>query len=335
MKQGTYILTFSGPDESHCGQPHFESIVYEKTTNSIRTLSILENNTTIADREEYPVPHSDVVNSLIGYIPFWTPNGRKIQLVKTSLDCGQRYPGMYRPMYISNYRDMDNLLQDDQITSDYYADPPIYDIRTYINYLRQLEFILDELHAVFMVIEPDRNNIKTFGNTIRNILILACTEFDSLMKLILKENRIENENDRYSTMDYVSLLKPLKLKKYSLSLKNINGINTISPFSKWNSMKPTKSLSWYNAYNNIKHDRINNFELANLSNALNAIMGFAAALIAKYGYRNGLWNEKIGKIIQVDEEPQWAIKDFYIPPFNNDNYQYVDYPLYKTHIVDL
>lgn len=327
MKQGTYILTFSGPDESRWGQPHFESIIYENTTDFVRTLSIRDNNTTTADCMEFQVPKRDVIHSLISFVPFWTPNGRKIQLVKTSLDCGQRYPGMYRSMYIPNYRDMDNLLEDDRITSDYYADPPIKDTKTYINYLRQLEFILDELQAVFMVVEPDRNNIKTFGNTIRNILILACTEFDSLMKLILKENKIEKENDRYSTQDYVSLLKPLKLKKYSLSLKNINGINTISPFSSWNSMKPTKSLSWYSAYNSIKHDRINNFELANLSNTLNAIMGFVATLIAKYGYRNSLWKEKVGKIIQVDNEPQWAIKDFYIPPLNNSNYQFVNYPL--------
>ena len=326
-KQGTYILTFSGPDESRWGQSHFESVIYENTTKFVRTLSILDNNTTIANSMEFKVPQRDVIHSLISFVPFWTPSGRKTQLVKTSLNCGQRYSGMYRPMYISNYRDMENLLQDGLITSDYYEDPPINDVRTYINYLRQLEFILDELHAVFMVVEPDKNNVKTFGNTIRNILILACTEFDSLMKLILKENRIEKENDRYSTMDYVSLLKPLNLRKYSLSLKNINGINTISPFSKWTSIKPTKSLSWYNAYNSIKHDRINNFEQANLSNALNAIMGFAAVLIAKYGYRNSLWNQKVGKIIQVDEEPQWAIKDFYIPPLNNDNYQYVDYPL--------
>ncbi len=327
MKQGTYILTFSGPEESRWGQPHFESVIYENTTNGIRTLSILNDDTTIAGSNVFQVPKCDVVNSLIKYIPFWDPSGRKPQLIKTTLNCGQRYSGMYRPMYISDYRDMENLLLDGRITCDYYVDPPINDIKTYSNYLRQLEFILDELHTVFMVVEPDKNNFETFGNTIRNILILACTEFDSLMKLILKENNIENTNDRYSTKDYVSLLRPLKLREYSLSLKNINEINTISPFLKWNKNNPTKSLNWYDAYNGIKHDRINNFKQAKLSNALDAIMGFAATLIAKYGYRNDLWNEKIGKIIQVDKEPQWAVKDFYIPPFCHSNFQYVDYPL--------
>lgn len=327
MKQGTYILTFSGPDDSRWRQPHFESVIYENKTNTVRTLSILDDNTSIANSMVFQTPKRDVIHSLISFVPFWAPNGRKIQLVKSSLDCGQRYPGMYRPVYISNYRDMENLLNDGHITSDYYVDPPIDDIKTYSNYLRQLEFILGELHAVFMVVEPDKNNFKTFGNTIRNILILACTEFDSLMKLILKENKIEKANDRYNTNDFVLLLNPLKLRDYSLSLKNINEINVISPFSKWNKKSPTKSLSWYDAYNGIKHDRINNFEQANLSNALNAIMGFAATLIAKYGYRNDLWNEKIGKIIQIDEEPQWAMKDFYIPPLNNDNYQNVNYPL--------
>ncbi len=326
MKQGTYILTFSGPDESRWGQPHFESIVYEKTTNSIRTLSIFDNNTTIADSEEYPVPKSDVVNSLIGYIPFWTPNGRDVRLKKTTLNCGQRYSGIYRPIYNSCFRDMDNLISNDCILPYHYSDPPIADLKLYINYLRQLELILEELHKVFLVVDPDRNNFKTYDNTIRNIIILACTEMDSLMRSILKENKYDGSNKQFTLFDYYCLLEPLRLKQYSLSLTYIQEVK-LSPFSGWKPTDKSCFLDWYDAYNKIKHDRIKYFKKANISNALFAILGFATTLIAKYGYRNELWKEKIGKIILVDEEPQWDLKDFYIPPFNNENYQYVDYPL--------
>lgn len=73
-------------------------------------------------------------------------------------------------------------------------------------------------------------------------------------------------------------------------------------------------MTWYDAYNKVKHDRINNFELANLENAIESTLAFALLLIASYGYRNDIWNEKIGRIIEVKKEPLWLLKDFYLPP---------------------
>ena len=49
------------------------------------------------------------------------------------------------------------------------------------------------------------------------------------------------------------------------------------------------------------------------------ITRYAILLIAQYGYRNSLWNEKLGKVIDVHKEPLWNIRDFYIPKRDNDS----------------
>ena len=45
-------------------------------------------------------------------------------------------------------------------------------------------------------------------------------------------------------------------------------------------------------------------------------MAYAIILIAQYGYRNDLWNETVGKIIQIDKEPTWNLEDLYIKNIN-------------------
>lgn len=95
--------------------------------------------------------------------------------------------------------------------------------------------------------------------------------------------------------------------------------------------EPTKSLDWYTAYNQIKHDRENNFASANLKMAINSIMAYAVLLIAQYGYRNYLWNEKLAKVICIKQEPSWDIReDVYVPRREFDN-QYIKCVFHFSH----
>ena len=134
----------------------------------------------------------------------------------------------------------------------------------------------------------------------------------------------------FNTSDYVQLIDPLRLKDYSLSFKRYKMLNEFSPFIDWTTDKPTQSLHWYDAYNQIKHDREVNFSLSNLENAIESVMAYAILLIAQYGYRNSLWNEKLGKVIDVHKEPLWNIRDFYIPKRNNDS-TYHEQEFFNVH----
>lgn len=199
----------------------------------------------------------------------------KDEFIKLDLNCGQVYKSIYRPLLTEKIIKHQDDLQDDIPDTKDYVDIPIMDTQDYSNRLNQLELLLDDLlYDVFKVMVPCKENMACFGHKIRNILILACTEIDSIMKRILVKNGIKSQRNFYTTNDYIKLNKPLHLNEYGLSLSRFEDLGDFIPFSNWNIQNPTTSLSWYSDYNEVKHNRDTTFHLANLKNAIDSIMGF-------------------------------------------------------------
>ena len=61
-------------------------------------------------------------------------------------------------------------------------------------------------------------------------------------------------------------------------------------------------------------------------------MAFAITMIAQFGYRNNLWNEKIGKIIRVNREPNWNLQDFYLQSSEGNNQVSFPFPKKERQI---
>lgn len=250
----------------------------------------------------------------------------KKEFIKLNLNCGTVYKGIYRPLLNENIVKHYNDLINDLPKQDAYVDLPIMDRREYSNRLNQLELLLDDLSEVFKVVAPYKENLSCFGNKIRNIIILACTEIDSMMKGILEKSNIKPRLSFYTTKDYIKLNIPLQLNEYTLSFFRFEELGDFKPFLKWDSKNPTSSLLWYHDYNNIKHDRESNFRKASLENAIDSTMALAAIMISQFGYRNELWREKVGKIIKIKTEPQWNIRELYIPRRDGEEFTFIDYP---------
>lgn len=250
----------------------------------------------------------------------------KKEFIKLNLNCGIIYKGIYRPLLNENIAKHSDDLINEFPKQDAYADLPIMDRQEYSNRLNQLELLLDDLFDVFNVVAPYKENLSCFGNKIRNIIILACTEIDSMMKGILEKSKVKPQFKFYTTNDYIKLNVPLQLNEYTLSFSRFEELGDSKPFFKWNSNNPTGSLSWYLDYNNVKHDRESNFSKANLTNAIDSIMALAALMVSQFGYRNELWHEKVGKIIKIKTEPQWNIRELYIPSREGEEFTPVDYP---------
>ena len=321
MEKGTYILVLSGPDSNYWGQPHFESVLLENNEDRIRTLSVSDNNEACYIGHTFPTPSNNVPLAILNSLPYLRQGGRKVRLMKSTLEYGERYKDIYRPVFLQEFSNIENKKVNLEVPSEYYHDLPISNIPEYCNYIRQLEIILDELHEIFKIVEPHKSNLKTYGNRIRNVIILACTEVDALLKTILKGNNVKSEGNNYCMVDYLKLKEPMCLDCYTISFRYIKDIGEWSPFKKWYSNSP----EWYQSYNKVKHDRFKNIEKATLANAINAIMAFAIVLAARYGYRNDIWTEKIGKLLQVKKEPVWNIRDFYIPPIENQSLSYIPF----------
>lgn len=232
------------------------------------------------------------------------------RLKRLKLDYGQCYHSIYRPILSDTlFTDFFSTRQNDCPPTETYKDLPINCFQEYSNQLRQLEIILDDMKDVFKVVAPRHNQFSVYGHAIRNIIILACTELDARMQSLLAKNGVEPNGNYFVMKDYFKLKEALKLNEYKLSFYRYGDLGSFSPFSTW---KNDKQLSWYQAYNHIKHNREKHLAEAKLFNAINAIMAYAIILIAQYGYRNNLWQETVGKIIHIEKEPMWDLEDFYI-----------------------
>ncbi len=232
---------------------------------------------------------------------------------KSHFNIGEYYRNIYRPV-ISYKLQRFHLASEGIPFPDCYDDISIWNYRKeYLSHIRQLEFILEELRSVFKVIEPTKDNIKAYGNTLRNIIILSCTEVDSMMNAILKSNGYLVKDDKYSTNHYVKLRKPLRLDEYSLKFNEYEELGDFSPFSDWKKEKPTQSIPWYDVYNKVKHDRQTYMKLASMNNALASISAYAILIFSQYGFNNHIWKDHMKGVFNITKSPDWLLEDFYIP----------------------
>jgi hypothetical protein len=130
-----------------------------------------------------------------------------------------------------------------------------------------LRLLVERLDELLLYIEPSAHGLAAYSHKTRELLILACTELENSWKYYMSLTCASPMNGGdLTTKDYVKLLKPLCLSEFEITMKPYSGVPTMRPFSGWDSNSPTKSLSWYDAYNKAKHGRTTHFSEAKLSN---------------------------------------------------------------------
>lgn len=175
----------------------------------------------------------------------------------------------------------------------------------------QISILVDRLRACFQVVTPTAKNFGAFGAELRNILLLAATEFEAQCRAILKSNSYEapSGSQRWNTNDYFKLEAALRLEDYAISFPEYPWLSPIAPFRGWQSENATKSLPWYAAYNAVKHDREENAPQATLERALEAVSAVVIVGLAQFGIsflrRADRWRD----LFEVREYPQWTIGD--------------------------
>lgn len=179
--------------------------------------------------------------------------------------------------------------------------------------------IQTSLDALFNVIEPDSRNFGSYGHKIRELLILACTEVEFLLLKALTENGYAKKAV-YTTSDYAHCLDLFRLDQWKIELIQYPAIKTFIPFNGWDKTNATKSLSWYSAYNAVKHNRGDNIAEANFEHALDAVAALHILLEAQYGI--GVFD----KFLQRSEErslfttivfPSWKSSEMSVPIIRN------------------
>jgi hypothetical protein len=164
--------------------------------------------------------------------------------------------------------------------------------RSYSNnpeyYTRAFSIIQEDIIKLFEYVEPSDINNATYSFRIHELLIRICIEVEANFKAILRENIFEPKDKfgkprpekNWKIDDFKIVNKTHHLDDYGIELPFWKGqLNIRKPFEAWKNNLP---LSWYQAYNQSKHDRVHNFDKANFGNLIDAYTGLCVILSSQF-----------------------------------------------------
>ena len=158
------------------------------------------------------------------------------------------------------------------------------------NYYLSLE---EDIYATSRFIEP-RGQEKTFSYEFLKLIVLSCTEVESVLKIICKE---VTGKEGGNIAEYKNMVLSAFPKIVNAEVYVPRWGQEIKPFAGWD----TGKLLWWDSYVEIKHNRDNGFQSATYHNAVFAL----AALYILIHY--------LAKII--DYRIEAGISKYFISPY--------------------
>lgn len=159
--------------------------------------------------------------------------------------------------------------------------------------IRVYQIIESEVINFFQYVEPNTKNEDTFSLHLYHLLVKICIEIENNFKGIIQANDYNKNPSNYDITDYFKLNKYLKLNEYRTNNCYYSLIGTEAPYEEWHTTS-YKPLTWYQAYNNVKHNRETNLHVANLKNVLSALTGLYVLLYAQfYSYADCITSKNI------------------------------------------
>lgn len=242
------------------------------------------------------------------------------------------YYRIYRPgslyPFISDTRNVDNMY-------------------TYVRAFRLLE---DDLLKLFTNVEPTNDNLKVYSHRLYELLLRASTEFETNAMQILTYNGYRRKKGNLNIEDYFKINEATKLSDYEVTCELWHPTKVFKPFQEWGDSQP---LSWYQDYNNVKHNRSSEFSKASLNNVMNAVTGVLAILYAQFDYfvitgpmASGTWSGLIitdgdynepmsSKSIFHVIRPKWTEDEKYVfnwDEIKNSKDAFAKYPFKKDEV---
>ena len=168
-------------------------------------------------------------------------------------------------------------------------------------------------------VELSTDNFDTFSNEYASLIQLIGAELDCFFKEYCGFNKedIKNISDyaRYILADYADIKnQEISITDYDIGLK---------PFETWDASRAKQSLPWWEAFDKIKHNRVDNKNIASLRNVLD-ILGALFLIEMKY-------LKKISEQFEVPDIPDDESKIFSL---KNWDYKYLSMEDAFFHLVD-
>lgn len=148
------------------------------------------------------------------------------------------------------------------------------------HYVRSFVMIQKQLQDIFEYIEPDDTNANTYSIRVMSLLVTTCVEIEANFKAILTENGYVKSGN-FDIIDYSRIERTHRLSEYRVRIPYWNGsLKERKPFAGWASSGGR--LSWYKAYNKVKHDRHSSSSLATFETLTDSICGLFALLSSQF-----------------------------------------------------
>jgi hypothetical protein len=164
------------------------------------------------------------------------------------------------------------------------------------SYLSSFEILSNDFRRITEFVEPVDANLSTYSHRLYELLLRACTDFESVCKERLVVDGCKKSPRDMKIYDYRVLEATLFLERVEVGVLVWRpNVDYVRPFIDWSSASPP--LQWYSNYNKVKHNRNTSFSLASLENVRLALSGLFALLARlgvlstnKFGYQERHYN---------------------------------------------
>jgi hypothetical protein len=126
----------------------------------------------------------------------------------------------------------------------------------------------------YVELSPD--NAHTFSNEYAKLLLLIGSEVDVVAKMLCAQ--VSPGARRKNISDYREVITQNFPGMHEIEIEIVDFKRAVKPWLDWDPAS-CRSPSWWDAYNDVKHERDLNFSQANQDNTLSALCGLFALLL--------------------------------------------------------
>jgi hypothetical protein len=175
---------------------------------------------------------------------------------------------------------------------------------TVLNTYQRVE---DSLHAVLQVVPYCDNHRNVWSDHLATVILEACSLLDSLwlaqswQSPCVRESKRRNAIKMFDYFKYYGeYMEPKWLVFWAEEPEKIYPFKDWSKTGEYKTKNDENFLDWWTAYNNLKHDRLQNRQEATLLNSVRAVSALFLAIlrcedcrlgIAQAGWLSGYYNK--------------------------------------------
>ena len=232
-----------------------------------------------------------------------SPEGGRVFVEEVDLNIGHYFPCIAKPLFLHG----DDLFLPDSED----------DVELAKSIWRETSVVTQDLEQCFNVNAITERNFSAFGPRYEQIIYFCCIGIESLFRRIIEASGELNRSllkKKYSMNDFIRLRSLLRIDEVGLNLVRYPWISEIKPFEGWSDSAPSESLSWFGAYNALKHDKRRNDQQASMKNAIAAAAAYYSLAHSTLGTE--FFPGFIGTeyYFHFASRPRWRTRDRYFKP---------------------